>query len=57
LNQPPIQFPLHPKAPIQNVYNNIGFSHVGDENNDIEVAMDDLLEDIHAMEGILLNIF
>jgi hypothetical protein len=43
LNQPPIQFPLFPESPIQNLYSNTSSSHVGDEGNDIEVGMDDFL--------------
>ena len=57
LNQPPIQFPLCPKSLIKNIYSNTSSSHVGDESNDIEVGMDDLLQDIHAMDGMLLNAF
>ena len=45
LKQPSTQFPLRPKSPIQNLYNNTSSWHVGDEGNDIEVGMDDLLWD------------
>jgi hypothetical protein len=57
LKQPPIQFPLCPESPIQNLDNNTSSSHVGDEGNDIEVGMDDFLWDTQAMEGILLDAF
>jgi hypothetical protein len=57
LKQPPIQFPLCPKSPIQNLNNNVGPSHVGDEGNGIEVGMDDFLRDTRAMEGMLLDAF
>jgi hypothetical protein len=57
LNQPPIQFPLCPESPIQNLYSNTSSSHVGDEGNDIEVGMDDFLWDTQAMEGMLLHAF
>jgi hypothetical protein len=57
LNQPPIQFALRLESPIQNLYNDTSSSHVGDEGNDIEVGMDDLLHDIQAIEGILLHVF
>jgi hypothetical protein len=32
-------------------------SHVGGEDDDIEVGMDDLLWDTQAMDGILLDVF
>jgi hypothetical protein len=35
LKQPPIQFPLCPKSPIENLDSNTSSSHVGDEGNDI----------------------
>jgi hypothetical protein len=57
LKQPPIQFPLRPESPIQNLYSNTSSSHVGDEGNDIEVGMDDFLWDTQAMEGMLLDAF
>ena len=56
MNQPPIQFPLHPESPIQNVYNNIDSSHVGNKGNKIDVGMDDFLWDIVSMEGMLLDV-
>ena len=40
LKQPPIQFPLCPKSPIQKLYSSTSSSHVGDEDNDIEVGID-----------------
>ena len=43
LNQPPIQFSGHLESPIKNLYSDTSFSHVGDEDNDIEVGMDDFL--------------
>ena len=33
LNQPPIQFPLHPYSPIRNDYSNSISSHVGNGGN------------------------
>jgi hypothetical protein len=57
LKQPPIQFPPCPEPPIQNLYNNTSYSHVGDEGNDIEVHMDDFLQDTQAKEGMLLDAF
>jgi hypothetical protein len=57
LKQPPIQFPLCPKSPSQNHDSNTSSSHVGDEGNDIEVGMDDLLWDTSAMEGMLIDEF
>ena len=44
LNQPPIQFPLHPYLPIRNAYNNNRCSHVGNGGNEVEVGMDELLQ-------------
>jgi hypothetical protein len=41
LNEPPIQFPLHPDSPIRNEYNNSISSQVGNGFNQIEVGMDD----------------
>jgi len=38
LNNPPIQFPLFLKSPSQNIYSKIGSSHVGEEDNNIEVG-------------------
>ena len=55
LNEPPIQFPLHPKSPIQNIYSNTSSSYVRDKDNNIEVGMDDFLCDTHAMEEIFLD--
>jgi hypothetical protein len=57
LDQPPIQFPLRLESPISNIYSSIGSSHVGDEDNDIEVGMDDFLWGTHALEEILFNEF
>jgi hypothetical protein len=57
LNQPPIQCPLSPKSPIQNLYSNTSASYVGDEGNDIDIGMDDFLWDTQAMEGMLLDAF
>jgi hypothetical protein len=57
LKQPPIRFPLCPESPIQNLYNNTRYSHVGDEGNNIKVGMDDFLWDTQAMEGIFLHAF
>jgi hypothetical protein len=57
LNPPPIQFPLRFESPIQNLYNNTSYSHVGDEGNDIGVGMDDFLWDTQVVEGILLHAF
>jgi hypothetical protein len=57
LNQPHIQFPLHPESPIQNLYSNTSFSHVWDEGNDIEIGMDDFLQDTQDMEEMLLDAF
>ena len=57
LNQPPIQFQLHPKSPIQNYSSSTSSSRVRDGGNDVEVGMDDFLRDSQAMEGILLYVF
>ena len=57
LNQPPIQFPLCPESPIQKFYSNTSSSHVGDEGNDTDVGIDDLLWDTQEMEGMLLHAF
>jgi hypothetical protein len=57
LKQLRIQFPLHPKPPIQNLDNNTSSSHVWGEDNHIEVGMDDFLQDTQAMEGMLLDAF
>jgi hypothetical protein len=57
LKQPPIQFPLRPESPIQNLDNNTSSSHVGDEGNDIKVGMDDFLWDTQAMEEMFLYAF
>jgi hypothetical protein len=57
LKQPPIQFPLRLESPIQNLNSNTSSSHVGDEHNDIEVGIDDLLWDTQAMEGMCLDEF
>jgi hypothetical protein len=45
LNQPPIQFPLHPDSLIRNDYSNSSCSQVGNGVNQIEVGMDDYLRD------------
>ena len=53
LNQSPIQFPLRSKSPIQNIYSNTSFSHVGDKSNNMEVGMDDFLwETFHGGNAI-----
>jgi hypothetical protein len=57
LEEPPIQFPLRPESPIQNLDSNTSSSHVGDEGNDIEVGMNDFLWDTRAMYGMLLDAF
>jgi hypothetical protein len=57
LNQPPIQFPLCLESPIEKLYSNIIYSHVGEEGNDIAVGMDDFLWDTQAMEGMMLHAF
>ena len=57
LNQPPIQFPLHPESLIQNVFSNTSSSHVMEKDNNIEVGMDDFLQDTQAMEGMLVHAF
>jgi hypothetical protein len=49
LNQPPIQFSLHPDSPIRNYYNNSSSLEVGNGDNKKEVGMDDYL-DMDAME-------
>jgi hypothetical protein len=54
LNQPPIQFPLRPESPIQNLYSNTSSSHVGDEGNDIEVGMDDFWLIVSHFKSYLL---
>lgn len=56
-NQPPIQFPLHPESPIQNLSNSTSFSHVGDGSNDVEVGIDDFLQVSQSMEVMLLDAF
>ena len=43
MNQPPILFPPCPQSPIQNFSSSTSSSHVGDEDNDVEVGMDDFL--------------
>ena len=57
LNQPPIQFSLHPKSPFQNFYSSTSSSHLGNGGNDIEVAMDDFIWDTQSMEGMLVDGF
>jgi hypothetical protein len=58
LNQPPIQFPLHPDSPIRNDYNNTSsYLKVGNGDNQKEVGMDDYLRDMNAMETMLLDTF
>ena len=57
MNQPLIQFLLCLESLIQNIYSNTSYSRVGDENNDIEVGMDDLLWHNHDMDRNLLNAF
>ena len=57
LNQPLIQFPLHPDSPIRNDYNNSSYSQVSNGCNQIEVGMDDNLRDTTAMETMLLDAF
>ena len=39
LNQPPIQFPLHPSSPIRNSYNNNSSSHVGNGGNEVQMLV------------------
>ena len=55
LNQPPIQFPLHPDLPIRNGYSNSSYSHVG--GIEIEFGMDELLWHTSAMDAMLLDSF
>jgi hypothetical protein len=55
LNQPPIQFPLHPDSPIRNDYNNSSSSQVVNGVNQTEVGMDDYLQDTTTMDIILLD--
>ena len=50
LNQPPIQFPLHPYSPIRNSYNNSSYSHVGNGDNEVDVGMDELLQKMLVMD-------
>ena len=57
MNQPPIQFPLHPTSPIRNDYNNSSCSQFGNGVNEIGVGMDDYLRDTNAMETVLLDAF
>lgn len=57
LNQPLIYFLLHLESPIQNLYNNTSSSHVKDEDNDIEVGMEDIVSNTHAMDVTLLKAF
>ena len=57
LNQPPIQFPLHPYSPIRYSYNNSSSSHVGNGDNEVEVGMDELLQQMSAMDAMLLHAF
>jgi hypothetical protein len=57
LNQPPIQFPLHPDSPIRNDYNNSSSSEVGNGDNKEYVGMDDYLWYRTVMETMLLNAF
>ena len=35
LNQPPLQFPLHPMSIIYNNFSNTSSSHAGDKDNNI----------------------
>ena len=57
MNQPPIQFPLHPDSPIRNDYNNSSSLEVGNGDNQKEVGMDDYLCDMTVMERMLLDTF
>ena len=49
LKKSPFHFPLFPKSPIHNIYNYIGSSHVGDEDNDKKVMS------THDMEFIFFK--
>jgi hypothetical protein len=51
VDDPHIQFLLCPESLMWNVYNTIGYSHVGDKDNGIEVGTDDFFFDTYAMEG------
>jgi hypothetical protein len=57
LNQPPIQFPLHPYSPIMDDFNKSIYSQVGNGVNQIKVCMDDYLRDTISMETMLLVAF
>ena len=57
LNQPPIQFPLHPDSPIRNDYINSISSQDGNGGNQIEVHMDVYLRDMTSMERMVLYAF
>ena len=58
MNQPPIQLPLRRDSPIRNDYNNSSSSsQVGNGGNQIEVGMDDYLQDMTAMEEMLIDAF
>jgi len=57
LNQPLIQFPLHPDSPIRNAYNNSSSSQFRNGVNEIEVGMDYYLRDTTSMETMLLDAF
>ena len=58
LNQPLIEFPLHPNSPIRNDYNNSrSLSQVGNGGNQIEFGMDVYLWYTTSMEEILLDAF
>ena len=52
LNQPPIQFPLHPSSPIRNAYSDSSSSHVGNGGNELDIGMHDLLRQRSAMDSM-----
>ena len=55
MNQPPIQFPLHPSSPIRNSYSGSSSSHVGNGGNELDVGMDELLGKRSAMDAMLFH--
>ena len=57
MNQPPIQFPLHPYPQIRNSYSNSSYSHVGNGDNEVDVGMDELLRKTSVMDAMLLHTF
>ena len=57
LNQPPIQIKMHPSSSTRNSYSDSSSSHVGNEGNELDIGMDELLRQRSAMDAMLCHTF